>query len=98
MTTGTDNGRTCAEYVFVERIMSPQKTERLSASHAHLEETVEALKKSLKALNGTRIDFGSGVVELKQAIRDAIRRAETMIQHWRRKDGDTSVISISSIT
>lgn len=60
--------------------MSPRETERLSASHAHLEETVEALKKSLKARNGTRMDSGSGVVEQEQAIRDAIRRAETLIQ------------------
>ncbi len=60
--------------------MSARKTNRLSASHAHLQETVEALKKSLKALNGTRMASGSGIVELKQAIRDAISRAEKISQ------------------
>jgi chaperonin cofactor prefoldin len=56
--------------------MSPRKSSRLSASHAQLQETVEALKKSLKALESTRMASSSGILELKQAIRDAIGRAE----------------------
>lgn len=66
--------------------MSARKSERLSASHAQLEETVDALKKSSTTLNGTRMEASSGLSELKQAIRDAISRAETMIQkHFNHK-------------
>ena len=86
VTRSTDNNAKLRKHSLVERIMSARRTERLSASQAQLKETFESLKRSLKALNGTLMEAGSGVAELKQAIRDAISRAETMIQkHFNRE-------------
>lgn len=59
----------------------------LTAMHSRLKESADALKSSLKTLENTRtvLSDDPALAELRESIRIAITKAETMIKKQQRK-------------